>query len=140
MKVSLEKPTTYLENEKRISPIEIRIRLEKITDDDIELFGFFTVSGNFGFEKSTDSVTLGDTSTVNVDKLTIGASNVTAFAGVNGGTADELGLSLSGVEFGLAFLTARAAKSVPFSIFTVARPHFNIASDNRFREKNPSNP
>src|SRR3989338_8038435 len=28
-KISLEKPTTFLENEKRISPIEIRTRLEK---------------------------------------------------------------------------------------------------------------
>jgi len=35
----LEKPTTLLEDEKRISPIEIRARLEKITDDDIALFG-----------------------------------------------------------------------------------------------------
>ncbi|MFH1053505.1 MAG: DNA-directed RNA polymerase subunit A' [Candidatus Woesearchaeota archaeon] len=39
MKITLEKPTTFLENEKRISPIEIRARLEKITDDDIEIFG-----------------------------------------------------------------------------------------------------
>lgn len=38
-KITLEKPTTYLENEKRISPIEIRTRLEKIPDEDCELFG-----------------------------------------------------------------------------------------------------
>ncbi|MCP3681500.1 MAG: DNA-directed RNA polymerase subunit A' [bacterium] len=38
-KITLEKPTTFLENEKRISPIEIRTRLERITDDDSELFG-----------------------------------------------------------------------------------------------------
>lgn len=38
-KISLEKPTTFLENEKRLGPIEIRTRLEKITDDDMELFG-----------------------------------------------------------------------------------------------------
>jgi DNA-directed RNA polymerase subunit A' len=38
-KINLEKPTTYLENEKRLNPIEIRTRLEKITDDDLELFG-----------------------------------------------------------------------------------------------------
>ncbi|MBS3132264.1 DNA-directed RNA polymerase subunit A' [Candidatus Woesearchaeota archaeon] len=38
-KVSLEKPTTYIENEKRISPIEVRTRLEKIPDEDVELFG-----------------------------------------------------------------------------------------------------
>lgn len=38
-KISLEKPTTFLENEKRLNPIEIRVRLEKIPDDDVFLFG-----------------------------------------------------------------------------------------------------
>ena len=38
-KISLEKPTTFLENEKRISPIEIRTRLEKLSDEDCEIFG-----------------------------------------------------------------------------------------------------
>ncbi len=39
-KVSLEKPTAFLEDEKRISPIEVRSRLEKVPDGDLELFGF----------------------------------------------------------------------------------------------------
>ena len=38
-KVELDKPTTFLENEKRINPIEIRARLEKVTDDDLSIFG-----------------------------------------------------------------------------------------------------
>lgn len=38
-KVSLEKPTTFLEDDARLSPIEIRSRLEKIPDGDAELFG-----------------------------------------------------------------------------------------------------
>jgi|TARA_B100001971_G_C18266812_1_gene593800 DNA-directed RNA polymerase subunit A' len=38
-KISVDKPTTFFENEKRISPIEIRARLEKISDDDALLFG-----------------------------------------------------------------------------------------------------
>ena len=38
-KISLEKPTTFLENDKRINPIEIRTRLEKISDEDLEIFG-----------------------------------------------------------------------------------------------------
>ncbi|MFT4249920.1 MAG: DNA-directed RNA polymerase subunit A' [Candidatus Woesearchaeota archaeon] len=38
-KISLERPTTYLEDDRRISPIEVRTRLEKITDDDMVLFG-----------------------------------------------------------------------------------------------------
>ncbi|MGM5482599.1 MAG: DNA-directed RNA polymerase subunit A' [Nanobdellota archaeon] len=39
-KVALEKPTGFLEDEKRISPIEVRSRLEKIPDSDLEAFGF----------------------------------------------------------------------------------------------------
>ncbi len=38
-KITIEKPTTFLESEKRISPIDIRTRLEKIPDEDVELFG-----------------------------------------------------------------------------------------------------
>ncbi|MEM4260797.1 MAG: DNA-directed RNA polymerase subunit A' [Candidatus Woesearchaeota archaeon] len=38
-KISLEKPTTIIENDKRLSPVEIRIRLEKIPDSDQEIFG-----------------------------------------------------------------------------------------------------
>ena len=38
-KIAIEKPTTFMEGDKRISPIEIRARLEKIPDEDIELFG-----------------------------------------------------------------------------------------------------
>jgi len=38
-KIKIDKPTTFLENEKRISPIEIRTRLEKIPDEDLEVFG-----------------------------------------------------------------------------------------------------
>jgi len=38
-KITLEKPTTFLENERRLSPIEIRTRLEKIPDEDCEIFG-----------------------------------------------------------------------------------------------------
>src|SRR3989338_8153513 len=38
-KITIEKPTTYLEDERRISPIEIRTRLERISDDDLPVFG-----------------------------------------------------------------------------------------------------
>lgn len=38
-KITLDKPTTFLEDEKRITPVEIRTRLEKISDEDCELFG-----------------------------------------------------------------------------------------------------
>ncbi|RJQ21043.1 DNA-directed RNA polymerase subunit A' [Candidatus Woesearchaeota archaeon] len=39
VKVSIEKPTTFMEADRRISPIEVRARLEKIPDEDIELWG-----------------------------------------------------------------------------------------------------
>ncbi len=38
-KITLEKPTTFLENDKRLNPIDVRARLEKIPDSDLELFG-----------------------------------------------------------------------------------------------------
>lgn len=37
--ISLEKPYRFIEKEKRLSTIEIRARLEKITDSDLELYG-----------------------------------------------------------------------------------------------------
>jgi DNA-directed RNA polymerase subunit A' len=38
-KINLEKPTTFMEGDKRISPIEVRARLEKIPDEDASMFG-----------------------------------------------------------------------------------------------------
>ncbi len=38
-KIKLEKPTTFLEDEKRLTPIDVRSRLEKIPDADLPLFG-----------------------------------------------------------------------------------------------------
>lgn len=39
MKISIEKPTTFLEDEKRLSPIEVRSRLERIKREVLPLFG-----------------------------------------------------------------------------------------------------
>ena len=39
-KITIEKPMTFIENEKKLTPIEIRTKLEKIQDEDIEIFGF----------------------------------------------------------------------------------------------------
>ncbi len=38
-KITLEKPTTFMAGDKRLSPIEIRVWLEKITDQDCKIFG-----------------------------------------------------------------------------------------------------
>ncbi len=84
---------------------------------ELDAFGFFQVAGALQIEKSRNSVKLGDlastkdvnesTNAVSVDQLTIGGSDLTAFAGVNGGSADATGLTLTGVNFALALLTER---------------------------------
>ncbi|MBW2980558.1 DNA-directed RNA polymerase subunit A' [Candidatus Woesearchaeota archaeon] len=38
-KITLDKPTTFLEDVKRITPIEVRARMERVPDDDLEIFG-----------------------------------------------------------------------------------------------------
>ena len=38
-KIILEKPTTFYEDENKISPIEIRARLERLNDEELSLFG-----------------------------------------------------------------------------------------------------
>ncbi|PIN79740.1 DNA-directed RNA polymerase subunit A' [Candidatus Woesearchaeota archaeon CG10_big_fil_rev_8_21_14_0_10_34_8] len=38
-KISIEKPYTVIENERRLTPIEIRARLEKVSDEDCSVFG-----------------------------------------------------------------------------------------------------
>ena len=39
-KIKLEKPYNYYENDVRLSPIEVRARLEKLSEDDLQIFGF----------------------------------------------------------------------------------------------------
>ncbi|MBV5341721.1 MAG: LEPR-XLL domain-containing protein, partial [Deltaproteobacteria bacterium] len=74
---------------------------------DLNLFNFFSVNGSFAFEKSIKTVTLSDATTVETDMLTIGASDVNAFAGLNGGSGDALGLNLGGVDLALALFASR---------------------------------
>ena len=83
----------------------------------MDAFGFFQVQGALALNRSTGSVKLGDlastanvnesTNPVAVEQLLIGGSNLTAFAGINGGSPDATGLNLTGVEFGLAVLTEK---------------------------------
>src|SRR3989338_3494138 len=37
--IKLERPTTILEDDKRLSPIDIRLRLEKVNDEDVQKLG-----------------------------------------------------------------------------------------------------
>ncbi len=83
----------------------------------IDAFGFFQVSGALALNKNTTTVKLGDlplttdvnesTNAVTVEQLTIGGSGLTAFAGINGGSADPTGLNLTGVNFAVAIQTEK---------------------------------
>ncbi|NIB45223.1 hypothetical protein HBA55_36960, partial [Pseudomaricurvus alkylphenolicus] len=72
---------------------------------EFDLFGLVKASGDFGVEKSSQSVILTDGSTVQADLLTIGLSNGAAFAGYDQGTEsedDDIGLQLQEVDLALA--------------------------------------
>jgi hypothetical protein len=73
----------------------------------IAVQNFFTVNGGFAVRSARDTVTLSNATTVDADLLTIGGSNVSAFAGLNGGSATQTGISLGSADFGLAFITDR---------------------------------
>ena len=81
----------------------------------INLFNFFSVEGEFGFEKKVQAVTLSTGETIDTDYMGIGASNVSAFAGVNGGSADRMGLVLGEVDFALALMTDRSDATRKFT-------------------------
>ncbi|MDP1580674.1 MAG: hypothetical protein Q8M02_10365, partial [Candidatus Didemnitutus sp.] len=69
---------------------------------------FFSVSGGFAFEKSRGTVTLADGRLVDADILTVGATRVDAFAGLNGSSPSRIGLTLTQGNFALALVADRA--------------------------------
>ncbi|MDD5215455.1 MAG: LEPR-XLL domain-containing protein, partial [Methylococcales bacterium] len=71
----------------------------------INVANFFAVNGKFGFEKSTEKLTLSDGKTVDANALKLGATGVSAFAGLNGDSENPLGFVLDDVDFGLALLS-----------------------------------
>ena len=84
----------------------------------LDLFGFVQLHGGFAIDKGQGSVTLADLEStrdidesaapVAVDMLTLGASHLSAFAGIGGGSADAVGLQLGGVDVGLALMASRS--------------------------------
>jgi hypothetical protein len=50
----------------------------------LNVFNFFYVEGNLAFENSAETITLSDGSSIETNLLTIGASGLDAFAGING--------------------------------------------------------
>lgn len=99
----------------------LQVRVEQAT---ISIADFIFIRGGFAFEKGrTLDVVLGDGEIKEVESLTIGASNVHVFAGLNGpywvdsnndGAIDEndtpesdsIGIALGDVDFGLAIFEA----------------------------------
>ena len=83
----------------------------------VDLAGFFQVSGGFAIEKRKGQVKVADLTgtpdadeseiAIDVEQLLIGGSDVDAFAGVNGGRANALGLVLNEVDFAVALDTER---------------------------------
>jgi hypothetical protein len=100
---------------------------------DLDVFGFFQARGGFAIEKRTETFYLNDgnysdveseaqaPTLITTDLLTIGGSGIDAFAGLNGGSANAMGLSLQGVDFGLALATERLANNVPGRSFTTLK-------------------
>ena len=74
-----------------------------------DVANFLSVEGDFAIRKSESAITLSDQSKLTTDLLTVGATGVTAFAGLNGGTPDAIGFGLSGVEFGLVMASQKIA-------------------------------
>lgn len=68
---------------------------------------FFSVSGSLAIQKSTrDLVVLDSTTPIPVEMLTIGGSDINAFVGTNPRSDDAVGLTLTGVAFGVMFASA----------------------------------
>ncbi|MEN9553872.1 MAG: hypothetical protein RLZZ232_158, partial [Planctomycetota bacterium] len=81
----------------------------------ISVQDFFTVNGGFAIRSARDTVTLSNGTTVDANLLTIGGNDVSAFAGLNGGSATKTGVSLGDADFGLALITDRADSSRKFT-------------------------
>ncbi|MBV5304622.1 MAG: hypothetical protein JZU70_10555, partial [Chlorobium sp.] len=67
----------------------------------LRAFDFFYAEATLVFQRGHETVTLNTGAAVEVDTLTIGAFDVTAFVGVNGGSADEMGFKIDTVDFAM---------------------------------------
>ena len=73
----------------------------------ISLYGFVEMKGNLAFSRSTDTVTLNDGSQVEVNQLTLGASDLDVFAGVAVNGKPSLGFNLGGVDLALVIQSSK---------------------------------
>ncbi|MEI7786162.1 MAG: hypothetical protein WCK08_17350, partial [Betaproteobacteria bacterium] len=98
----------------------------------LDLYGFVQVTGNLAVSKSSDTLTLAKKSsslpaeTVRVDVLTLGGSDIDVFAGVSGGTADAMGLSLTDIDFGLALISSQTQPSRKWTALTASAASVSV--------------
>jgi hypothetical protein len=99
-------------------------QLRASTDMELNLFGLARLSGSFGFEKQSTQVSVvSDTTTaetVDVDVLTLAATDLNLFVGLNEGTDDAVGVELSGVDLGMAFMAETAGTRKWFALDAAA--------------------
>jgi hypothetical protein len=79
---------------------------------------FFHAEGAFAIRRSQSDLRIGsDSAATAVDLLTIGASDISAFVGINGGQDNPMGLAIGAVSLGVAVATSQtdAAFSGPHS-------------------------
>ncbi|HEX9570366.1 MAG TPA: hypothetical protein VF987_11880, partial [Rhodospirillales bacterium] len=76
---------------------------------ELNFFGFAIIDGFFIFEKSSANVTLSDGTTLDVDRMLIGAVGVDAFIGINGPAtnAGALGFDITDADIALALMSAK---------------------------------
>jgi hypothetical protein len=83
----------------------------------INIADFFHITnGTLSIQYATQELTLSDGSTVTVNAWLISGTGLSAFVGLNGGTADAIGLSLVDVNFGLAILKEAGGTRKWFSL------------------------
>ena len=69
---------------------------------------FLQTEGSFTIRKSVAELAVGtENSATPVDLLTIGAADIAAFVGVNGGQEHAMGLALGNVDLGIAVATSQ---------------------------------
>src|SRR5690606_34201716 len=71
---------------------------------EVGLFDFIQIEGDFALERASGSFALSNGGSVSADYLTLGASGVDAFVGLNAGTPDAVGFELTGMTLALALI------------------------------------
>lgn len=90
----------------------------------LDAFGVAQIQGDLAVQAQTRDVVLSDGATLHdVNLVTIGGTNLNGFVGVNGGSDDQKGLDLTGLEFGLAMVTDDAGQQ-----FQTVQASLNSAS------------